>query len=81
LTFGGLAERSNTADYKSVNGGPITVLGSNSLPAPVKAATSARKSKRSAKAARTRKFSIRLLAVELNRRFDSDLPELPERMP
>jgi hypothetical protein len=36
---------------------------------------------RTAEAVRIRKFSIRLLVVKLNRRFHSDLPQLPIRMP
>jgi hypothetical protein len=47
----------------------------------VEAATSSRAVTRTAEAARIRKFSIRLLAVELNRRFHSDLSFLPDRMP
>jgi hypothetical protein len=47
----------------------------------VKAGTSTRESKRTAEAARIRKFSIRLLAVELNRRFHGDLSQLPDRRP
>jgi hypothetical protein len=83
---GGLAERSNAADCKSVNGGHTTVLGFESLTrlkisSPAKALTSAREIDRTAEAARIRKFSIRLLAVELNRRFHSDLPQLPNRCP
>jgi hypothetical protein len=84
FTFGGLAEWSNAADCKSVNGGPTTVLGFKSptrrqISSPVKAGTSTRESKRTAEAARIRKLSIRLLAVELNRRFHGDLPQLPNR--
>jgi hypothetical protein len=79
--FGGLAERSNAADCKSVNGAQNTVLGFESLTrlkisSPAKALTSAREMSRTAEAARIRKFSIRLLAVKLNRRFHSDLPQL-----
>ena len=48
---------------------------------PVKARTSTREKKRTAEAARIRNSSIRLLAVELNRRFHSDLSQLPDRMP
>jgi hypothetical protein len=47
----------------------------------VKAGTSTREMNRTAEAARIRKFSIRLLAVKLNRRFLCDLPQLPYRMP
>jgi hypothetical protein len=46
---------------------------------PVKALTSTREVKRTAEAARIRKFSIRLLAVELKRRFHSDLPFMQDR--
>ena len=85
FTFGGLAEWSNAADCKSVNGGPTTVLGFKSLTrrqinSPAKALTSAREMNSTAEAALIRKFSIRLLAVELNRRFHSDMPFLPDRM-
>ena len=76
LTFilGGLAEWSNAADCKSVNGGRTTVLGFKSLTrrqisSPAKALTSAREMSRTAEAARIRKFSIRLLAVELKGDF------------
>jgi hypothetical protein len=48
---------------------------------PVKAGTSTREKKRTAEAARIRNSSIRLLAVELNRRFHRDLPQLSDRMP
>jgi hypothetical protein len=86
LTFGGLAEWSNATDCKSVNGGHTTVLGFESLTrrqisSPMEALTSTREIDRRAEAARIRKFSIRLLAVELNRRFHSDLPQLPDRCP
>jgi hypothetical protein len=82
FTFGGLAERSNAADCKSANGATNTVLGFGSLTrrqigSPAKALTSARESKRTAEAARTLKFSIRLLPVELNRRFHGDSSQLP----
>jgi hypothetical protein len=84
FTFGGLAEWSNAADCKSANGAQNIVLGFESLTrlkisSPVKALTSAGEIDRTAEAARIRKFSIRLLAVELNRRFHSDLPQLPNR--
>jgi hypothetical protein len=74
FTFGGLAEWSNAADCKSVNGASTAVLGFESLThrqisSPAKALTSARELNRTAEAIRIRKFSIRLLAVELNRRF------------
>ncbi len=86
VTFGGLAEWSNAADCKSVNGAQNTVLGFESLTrlkisSPGEALTSARKMHRTAEAVRIRKFSIRLLVVKLNRRFHSDLPQLPIRMP
>ena len=48
---------------------------------PIKAGTSTGEMKRTAEAARIRKFSIRLLAVKLNRRFHSDLSQLPFGMP
>jgi len=47
----------------------------------VKALTSTRGKNRTAEAARIRKFSIRLLVVKLNRRFHSDLSQLPDRLP
>ena len=77
-TTGGLAEWSNAADCKSVNGASTAVLGFESLThrqisSPVKAGTSTRESKRTAEAARIRKFSIRLLAVGLNRTFHRDV--------
>jgi hypothetical protein len=87
FTFGGLAEWSNAADSKSVNGATNTVLGFESLTrrqfetSPAKALTSAREKNRTAEAARFAKPSIRLLAVKLNRRFHSDLPQLQNRMP
>jgi hypothetical protein len=85
LNFGGLAERLNATDCKSVNGASNTVQGFKSLTRrqiapPVKALTSTRGMNRTAEAARIRKFSIRLLAVELKGRFHSDLPYLPDRM-
>jgi hypothetical protein len=86
ITFGGLAEWSNAADSKSVNGATNTVLGFESLTrrqfnSPAKALTSAGEKNRTAEAARFAKPSIRLLAVKLNRRFHSDLPQLQNRMP
>jgi len=47
----------------------------------VKAGTSTREKNRTAEAARFAKPSIRLLAVKHNRRFHSDLSQLPDRMP
>ena len=52
---------------------------SNKLPS--EALTPTREMNRTAEATRIRKLIIRLLAVELNRRFHSDLPQLPIRMP
>ena len=83
LTFGGLAEWSNAADCKSVNGVHGTVLGFESLTrlkisSPAKALTSAREIDRTAEAARTSNSIIRLQAVELKRKFH-DLPQLPYR--
>jgi hypothetical protein len=69
------------------NGVHITVRGFEShtrrqmVASPVKAGTSTREKKRTAEAARIRNSSIRLLAVELNRRFHRDLPQLSDRMP
>lgn len=51
------------------------------LEAPVEVAPSTRAVNRTAKAVQLRTPIIRLLAVELNRRFHSDLPQLPDRMP
>jgi hypothetical protein len=47
----------------------------------VKAGTSTREKNRTAEAARFARPSIRLLVVKLNRRFHSDLSQLPDRMP
>lgn len=82
---GGLAEWLIAPVSKTGNGATNTVQGSESLTrrqiaSPVKALTSGEKN-RTAEAARIRKFSIRLLAVELNRRFHSGLPFLPDRVP
>jgi hypothetical protein len=83
---GRLAECSNATDCKSVNGASPTVQGSESLTgrqiaSSVMALTTTGEMKRTAEAARIRKFSIRLLAVELNRRFHNDLSLLPDRLP
>jgi len=51
------------------------------LKAPVEVAPSPGAVIRTAEAARTRNPIIRLQAVELKRRFHSDLPQLPDRMP
>ena len=81
---GGVAEWSNAADCKSVNGGPTTVLGfesllrrqnSNYTPAATPIATGARTAQ--PKPYESVNLSIRLLAVELNRRFHSDMHGLP----
>lgn len=68
--FGGLAEWSIAADCKSVNGGPTTVLGFESLTrrhfsSPANAPTSATEKNRTAGAARSRRISIGFLAVKL----------------
>ena len=81
----GWLERLNATDCKSVNGASPTVQGFKSLTrrqiaSPVKARTSTREMNRTAEAARIRKPIIRLLAVELKRRFHSDLPFMPDRM-
>lgn len=83
---GGLAERLNATDCKSVNGARPTVQGFKSLTrrqiaSPVMALTTTREMNRTAEAARSREISIRLLAVELKGRFHSDLSFLPNRMP
>lgn len=83
---GGLAEWLNAPVSKTGNGAHDTVQGSESLTrlqisSPVMALTTTREMNRTAEAARIRKFSIRLLAVELKRRFHSDLSFLPDRMP
>ena len=82
--IGGLAEWSNASGLRPVDGAHIIVQGFESLTrrqisSPAKALTSARELKRTAEAARIRKFSIRLLAVELNRRFHGDLSQLQDR--
>jgi hypothetical protein len=84
FTLAGWQRGRIAADCKSVNGNPTTVQGFESLTrrrisSPVKAGTSARELKRTGEAVRIREFSIRLLAVELNRRFHSDLPQFPDR--
>ena len=68
------------------NGARITVRGFEShshrqIDPPAEALTSTREMNRTAEAARIRKFSIRLLAVELKGSFHSDLPQLPYRLP
>ena len=86
LVCGGLAERLNAPVSKTGNRASTTVQGSESLTrrqiaSPVKALTSTGEMNRTAEAARSRKISIRLLAVELKERFHSDLSFLPDRMP
>ena len=84
VSIGGLAEWSNAADCKSVNGADTTVRGFESLTrlkinSPAKALTSAREINCTAEAIQVCKLSIWLLAVELKRSFHSDLPQLPDR--
>ena len=85
LLCGGLAEWSIAPVSKTGNGASTTVQGSESLTRlqiapPVMALTITRGMNRTAEAARSRKISIRLLAVELKGRFHSDLSQLPYRM-
>ena len=84
LNFGGLAERSNAIDCKSTSGAHDIGQGFESLTRrhlapPANALTSARGMKRTAEAARIRKFSIRLLAVN-RKEIHNDVPQLPDRM-
>ena|ERR1017187_41308 len=84
LFLGGLAERSNAAALRAVNGADIAVQGFESLTrlqyyAPTKALTSTGARTAQPKPYRSLNLSIRLLAVELNRRFHSDLPFMPNR--
>jgi hypothetical protein len=87
VSFGGVPEWLIGPVCKTVLGAQNTHAGSNPAPSasckasPVKALTSTGEMKRTAEAARIRKFSIRLLAVELKGRFHSDLSFLPDRMP
>ena len=81
---GGLAEWSNAADCKSVNGGLPAVLGFESLTrrqycTPAEALTPTGTRTAQPKPYESVNLSIRLLAVELNRRFHSDLPQLQNR--
>jgi hypothetical protein len=69
-----------------LQGGALQLRGFKSrrrlqLKAPVEAATSSRAVITTAEAAATRTHIIGILAVELKRRFHSDLPQLPLRMP
>lgn len=85
--FGGLAEWLIALVSKTSNRAGTTVRRSESYTrrqietSPMEAGTSTREKKRTAEAARIRKFSIRLMAVKFNRRFHSDLPQLPDRLP
>ena len=85
LVLGGLAEWSNAVVCKTTNGAQNTVQGFESLTrlqiesSLVMALTTTREKRRTAEAARLRKFSIRLLAVKFNRRFHTDLSQLPDR--
>ncbi len=83
---GGLAERSNAAALQAVNGASPTVQGSESLTrrkdsnyTPAEAGTSTGARTAQPKPYRSDNLSIRLLAVELNRRFHGDLPFVPNR--
>ena len=84
LSFGGLAERSIAADCKSVGGAHITVQGFESLTrrqinnAPATALTVAGTRTAQPKPYESDNLSIRLLAVELKRRFH-DLSFLQDR--
>jgi hypothetical protein len=84
---GGLAEWSNASGlhpaddaYPIVQGfESLTRRQNNSTPAEALTSTGARTAQ--PKPYESDNLSIRLLAVELNRRFHSDLPQLPFRMP
>ena len=82
---GGLAERSKAAGLQPVDGAFITVHGSESLTrrqiksTPAEALTSTGARTAQPKPYRSVNPSIRLLAVELNRRFHSDMPLMPKR--
>jgi hypothetical protein len=81
---GGLAERSNAAALQAVNGAYPTVQGSESLTrrkdsTPAEAGTSTGARTAQPKPYRSVNPSIRLLAVELNRRFHGDLSFVPDR--
>ena len=83
---GGVAERSNAADCKSVDGAVIAVQGSESLPhrqisnnTPAKAGTSTGVKTAQPRPYRSLNLSMRLSAVKLNRRFHSDVPQLQNR--
>ena len=79
---GGLAERSNAADCKSVDGALTAVQGSESLThrqtdnTPAKAGTFTGVRTAQPKPHESDNLSMRHLAVELNRRFHSDVPQL-----
>src|ERR1017187_3589587 len=84
LCLGGLAEWSNAAALRAVNGADIAVQGFESLTrlhhyTPTEALTSTGARTAQPKPYRSLNLSIRLLAVELNRRFHSDLPQLQNR--
>ena len=86
LAFVSIADIGKRSNPTPLQGGALGLRGFKShrrlqVKAPVKAATSTRAVIRTAEAARTRKFSIRLLAVELKGRFHSDLSFMPDRMP
>lgn len=83
--LGGLAERLNATDCKSVNGARNTVQGFKSLTrrqinTPTAALTAAGAKIHTTEAARTRKPIMWLLFVDLKGDFTDDVPQLPDRM-
>ena len=86
VSCGRLAERSNAAGLRPVGGGPTTVQGFESLTCrqnsnntPTKAGTSTGVKTAQPKPYWSLNHSMRLLAVKLNRRFHSDVPQLQNR--
>src|SRR5438105_14928724 len=78
-----VGKRSNSSP---LHGGALMLRGFEShrrlqRKAPIEVAPSTGAVIRTAEAAQTRSLIIRLMAVELNSRFHSDLPQLPYRMP
>jgi len=83
---GAVAEWLNATGCKPADGAQNIVRGFKSLPrrqncnyTPAEALTSTGARIAQPKPYESNNFSIRLLAVELNRRFHSDLPQLPNR--
>jgi hypothetical protein len=87
VSLGGLAEWSNAIGCKPTDGASPTVQGFESLTrrqnnndyTPAEALTSTGARNAQPKPYESSTLSIRLLTVELNRRFHSDLPQLPDR--